>query len=180
MDGIDQSQAMVDQLRAKPGGDIEVTIGDFAEVPVKGRYRLVYIVFNTIYNLLSQDDQVRCFANVAAHLEDDGRFVVEALVPDPMMRLRDGQYVDAEAVRVDEVRLDVARFDPVTQLLDETHVQLTADGIRLSPIVTRYIWPSEMDLMARLAGLRLHHRYGGWQHEPFTRDSRLHVSVYGR
>jgi len=181
VDGIDQSQAMVDQLRTKPGGEaIDVTIGDFAEVPVAGSYRLVYIVYNTIYNLLTQDAQMRCFANVAAHLDEHGRFVVEALVPDPMMRLRDGQYVDAEAVLVDEVRLDVARFDPVTQLLDETHVQLTAGGIRLDPIVTRYIWPSEMDLMARLAGLRRHDRFGGWEREPFTRDSRLHVSVYGR
>ena len=181
VDGIDQSQAMVDQLRQKPGGEaIDVTIGDFAEVPVEGSYRLVYVVYNTIYNLLTQDAQVRCFTNVAAHLDDHGRFVVEALVPDPMMRLRDGQYVDAEAVLVDEVRLDVARFDPVTQLLDETHVQLTTGGIRLDPIVTRYIWPSEMDLMARLAGLRLHDRFGGWGRESFTRESRLHVSVYGR
>jgi hypothetical protein len=181
VDGIDLSQAMVDRLRAKPGGDrIAVTIGDYADVPVAGSYRLIYVVYNTIFNLLTQDDQVRCFVNVAEHLDEQGVFVVEALEPSFLMRLRDHQYVDAEHVSVDEVWLDVSRVDPVRQLQDETHVRLTADGVRLAPIVTRYVWPSEMDLMARIAGLRLHHRFGGWQREPFTADSRLHVSVFGR
>jgi hypothetical protein len=100
-------------------------------------------------------------------------------MPGPQYRL-EPQYVDAEAVEVDRVVLDVGRYDPVTQLLDECHVSLTAAGVRLSPIVTRFAWPSEMDLMAKLAGLRLHARWGGWQHEPFMADSRRHVSVYGR
>ncbi|MDQ1712460.1 MAG: hypothetical protein QOE45_1910 [Frankiaceae bacterium] len=181
VDGVDQSAAMVARLRAKPGGNaIGVTMGDFADVPVEGRYPLVYLVFNTIFNLLTQDDQVRCFANVAEHLTDDGSFVVEAAVPSSLYRLRDDQYVDAEAVGVAEVTLDVGRFDPVTQLLDETHVVLAPEGVRLYPIVTRYAWPSELDLMARLAGLRLTQRWGGWEGEPFTGASRLHVSVYGR
>ena len=181
VDGIDFSPAMVARLRAKPGGDqLAVTLGDFAEVPVPGEYRLIYLVFNTIYNLLTQDAQVRCFENVAAHLTEDGVFVVEANTPYSLMRLRDNQYVDAETVGVGEVWLDVARYDPVTQRLEESHVNLSAAGIRIAPIVTRYIWPSELDLMARIAGLRLRERWGGWNHEPFTADSRLHVSVYGR
>jgi SAM-dependent methyltransferase len=179
--GVDISPAMVARLRGKPGGDqIPVVIGDFADVPVPGRFRLVYVVYNTLFNLLTQDDQVRCFENVAAHLADDGAFVVEAFVPAYLHRLRDDQYVDAEAVGVDKVRLDVARHDPVTQRLSESHVTLTAEGIRLHPIVTRYAWPSELDLMARLAGLRLRDRWAGWEREPFTAASRAHVSVYGR
>jgi SAM-dependent methyltransferase len=181
VDGIEQSAAMVARLRAKPGGDrIAVTMGDMAAVPVTGAYRLVFVVFNTLHNLLTQDDQVRCFENVARHLTDDGVFLVEALVPDSLYRLRDEQYVDAEAVEMDKVRLDVGRFDPVTQLLDESHVTLSRDGISVSPIVTRYVWPSELDLMARLAGLRLRERWGGWLREPFCARSTRHVSVYGR
>ena len=155
---------MVARLRDKPGGDgIVVTIGDFAEVPVEGGYRLIYVVFNTLFNLLTQDRQVRCFENVAAHLAEDGVVRVEAFVPSFLTRLHDDQYVHAEAVEIDEVRLDVARHDPVTQLLDESHVSLTSSGVRLSPIVTRYAWPSELDLMAQIAGLRLIERFGGWQ-----------------
>jgi SAM-dependent methyltransferase len=180
VDGIDISPAMVEQLRAKPGGDeISVTIGDFADVPVVGTYRLVYVVFNTLFNLLTQEDQVRCFENVAAHLTEDGSFVVEAGVPDFLYRLRDHQYVEAEAIEVDEVQLDVARYDPVKQLLEESHVSLSREGVRLNPIVTRYAWPSELDLMARIAGLRLKERWDGWQREPFT-SSRNCVSVYRR
>jgi len=181
VDGIDLSADMVARLRSKPGGeDLTVVIGDFADVPVAGRYRLVYLVFNTIFNLLTQDEQVRCFENVAGHLTDDGLFLVEALVPAYLYRLRGNQHVDAEAVEVDHVRLDVGRHDPVTQTLDECHVTLSADGIRLNPIVTRYAWPSELDLMARIAGMRLRHRWGGWNGEAFTADSARHVSVYGR
>ncbi|HZQ36675.1 MAG TPA: class I SAM-dependent methyltransferase [Dehalococcoidia bacterium] len=181
VDGIDFSPDMIARLRAKPGGErIAVTLGDFAAVPVSGTYRLIYIVFNTLFNLLTQDDQVRCFENVAAHLCDGGVFVIEAFVPAFLYRLRDDQYVDAEAIGVDWVRLDVGRHDPVTQRLDESHVTLSAEGVRLNPIVTRYAWPSELDLLARIAGLRLIERWGGWNREPFTGDSKLHVSVYGR
>ncbi len=181
VDGIDFSPAMVARLRAKPGGDqIAATLGDFAAVPVSGAYRLIYVVFNTLFNLLTQDDQVRCFQNVATHLTDDGTFVVEAFVPAYLYRLRDDQYVDAEAIGVDEVRFDVGRHDPVRQILDESHVSLSPAGIRLNPIVTRYAWPAELDLMARIAGLRLKERWGGWNREPFDSDSRLHVSVWGR
>ena len=180
VDGIDLSPAMVAKLRAKPGGDqLSVTMGDFSEVAVPGTYPLIYLVYNTFFNLLAQDDQVRCFTNVAAHLTAGGQFVVEAFVPSYLHRLRDDQYVDAEAVGVTEAVLDVGRHDPVAQRLDETHIVFTRDGVRLYPIVCRYAWPSELDLMARIAGLRLVDRWGGWNHEPFTAASRLHVSVYG-
>jgi SAM-dependent methyltransferase len=181
VDGVDISPAMVDRLRAKPGGDrISVTIGDFADVPVAGTYRLIYVVANTLFNLLTQDDQVRCFENVASHLTDDGSFLIEAFRPDFLYRLRDHQYVDAEAVEVGEVRLDVARHDPVKQLLEESHVSLSREGVRMNPIVTRYAWPSELDLMARIAGLRLKERWAGWNREPFTATSGNCVFVYGR
>ena len=181
VDGVDISPSMVARMRAKPGGEaISVTIGDFAEVPVAGSYRLVYVVFNTLFNLLTQDAQVRCFENVAAHLTDDGSFVIEAFVPTYLYRLRNDQYVDAESIGVDEVRLDAGRHDPVRQMLDESHVSLSGRGVKLNPIVCRYAWPAELDLMARLAGLRLRDRRGAWNREPFTAASGLHVSVYGR
>ena len=181
VDGVDISAAMVEQLRAKPGGEqLSVTIGDFADVPVPGTYRLIYVVFNTMFNLLTQEEQVRCFENVAAHLTDDGSFVIEALVPSFLYRLRDNQHVDAEAIEVNEVRLDVLRHDPVTQHIDESHVTLSREGVRLNPVAQRYAWPSELDLMARIAGLRLKERWGGWNREPFTSTSSNCVSVYGR
>lgn len=180
VDGVDLSAAMVAKLRAKPGGEhLSVTMGDFADVPVEGTYPLVFIVFNTLFNLLTQDAQVRCFENVATHLSEDGLFVVEAFVPSFLTRLRDDQYVDAETVGVDGVTFDVGRHDPVAQRLDESHVVVSPEGVRCWPIVTRYSWPSELDLMARIAGLRLKDRWGGWEREPFTATSRNHVSVYG-
>jgi SAM-dependent methyltransferase len=181
VDGVEISPEMVARLRAKPGGDeLAVTIGNMADVRVAGEYRLVYVVYNTLFNLVTQDAQVRCFENVAAHLVDGGRFVVEAFVPSFLARLRDHQYVDAETVSVSEVRLDVGRHDPIAQRLDESHVHITDRGIRLYPVVTRYAWPAELDLMARLAGLRLEERWAGWSGEPFTADSPSHVSVYRR
>jgi SAM-dependent methyltransferase len=181
VDGVDMSEAMVARLRAKPGGaQLSVTMGDFADVPVQGTYRLIYIVYNTLFNLLTQDDQVRCFENVARHLSDDGLFVVEAFVPAYLHRLRDNQYVDAEQIDVEQVTFDAGRHDPVAQRLDESHVTLSAEGVRVFPIVARYAWPSELDLMGRIAGLRQLHRWGGWEREPITALSRNHVSVYAR
>ncbi len=144
VDGIDFSSAMVAKLRAKPGGDqIAVTMGDFADVAVPGTYRLIYVVFNTLFNLLTQDEQVRCFENVAAHLTNDGLFVVEALVPAFLYRLRDDQYVDAEAVEIEEVRLDVLRHDAAKQMIEESHVSISHVGVCLNPVVQRYAWPSD-------------------------------------
>lgn len=181
VDGIDISSAMVKELRAKPGGDrLSVTIGDFAEVPVPGTYRLIFVVFNTLFNLLTQEDQMRCFENVAAHLDNDGSFVVEAYVPAFLYRLRNNQYVDAEAIGVDEVRLDLLRHDAARQIVEESHVSLSGAGVRLNPVVQRYSWPSELDLMARMAGLRLKGRWEEWSRKPFSSSSDKHVSIYGR
>ncbi|MGD9890809.1 MAG: class I SAM-dependent methyltransferase [Dehalococcoidia bacterium] len=181
VDGIDISPPMVAQLRAKPGGDrIAVTMGDFADVPVPGSYRLIYVVWNSLFNLLTQDDEVRCFENVAQHLTDDGSFVIEAESPAYLYRLRDNQYVDAEGIEVGEVRLDVLRHDPVNQMLEESHVFLSRAGVRLAPVVQRYAWPAELDLMARIAGLRLKERWDGWNREPYTGAGRTVVSVWGR
>ena len=181
VDGVELSPAMVAQLRRRPGGQaISVVMGDFADAPVQGLYRLVYVVWNTFFNLLTQDDQVRCFQNVAAHLTDDGCFVIEAYVPAFLYRLRNDQYVNAEAIQVDEVWLDVLRHDMATQTIEESHVSLSAAGVKLNPVVQRYAWPDELDLMARLAGLRLRERWGGWQREPYNSASEMHVSVYGR
>jgi SAM-dependent methyltransferase len=179
VDGIDISPAMISQLRAQGGGEgLAVMLGDFADVEVSGTYGLIYIVWNTLFNLLTQEEQVRCFANVAAHLDPGGVFVIETYVPAFLYRLQNNQYVEAEAIEVDAVRLDVLRHDAAAQRIEESHVTLSAAGVRLNPVVQRYAWPSELDLMARLAGMRLRERWGGWQREPFTRDSGLHVSVY--
>jgi hypothetical protein len=181
VDGIDISPAMVTKLRGKPGGEnIEVAIGNFADVAVSGTYRLIYVVFNTLFNLLTQDEQVRCFENVASHLTEDGLFVVEGSVPSEFYHLRNNQYVDAEAIGIDNVRLDVARLDPVKQLLEETHVTLSSSGVHLNPIVSRLAWPSELDLMARIAGLQLQERWSSWDREPFLAASGNCVSVYAR
>jgi SAM-dependent methyltransferase len=180
VDGIDISPEMVAKLHAKPGSDrVTVTLGDFADVPVAGKYQLIYVVYNTLFNLVTQDDQVRCFQNVAAHLTDDGVFVVEAFVPD-LTRFVNDQYVEAEELGLDAVTLDTCRHDVVAQRFDEVHVVLSAAGVRLYPVVTRYAWPSEIDLMARIAGLRLKERWAGWSREPFDARSTDHVTVYGR
>jgi SAM-dependent methyltransferase len=181
VDGIDLTPEMVAQLRTKPGGDkINVTIGDMADVAVDGAYRLIYVVFNTFFNILTQDGQVRCFQNVAERLADDGVFVIEAYSPEFLYRMRDHQYVDAEAVEVDRVRLDVLRHDPATQMIEESHVQLSREGVRLVPVVQRYAWPAELDLMARMAGLRLKDRWDGWDRRAFSGETKVIVSVYGR
>jgi SAM-dependent methyltransferase len=186
VDGIELSPSMIERLRVKPGGDaLTVTCGDMATVELPDRYRLVYVVFNSIMNLVNQDEQVQCVANAARHLSDDGLFVVENVVPDGMYALRhdrDGvdQYVDAEQIEAEGVTVEVGRYDRVTQRVDKCHVHLSNRGVALDPLALRYVWPSELDLMARLAGLRLRHRWGGWQGEPFDGRSLRHVSVYAR
>jgi Methyltransferase domain len=180
VDGIDFSPPMVAKLRAKPGGDeLSVTMGDFADVGVSDTYPLIYIVFNSFFNLLTQDDQVRCFENVASHLADGGAFVVEGGCTLGFLdRLRGGQYVEPEAIEVDAVRFDLLRLDPSTQMLYENHVRVSHGGVTFNPVVQRYAWPSELDLMARIAGLRLEARWGGWNREAFTPASDNVISVY--
>ena len=178
--GIDASERMVEKLRAKPGGDaIPVTMGDFADVGVEGEYRLIFIAFNTLFALLTQDDQLRCFANAAKHLMDDGLFVVEAFRPD-LGRFDRGQRTNVFRVDAEQVMLDASRHDPLEQRVDSQHVVITEAGTKLYPVSIRYAFPSELDLMARLAGLELRERWGSWKREPFTADSNRHVSVYAR
>jgi SAM-dependent methyltransferase len=178
--GIDASPAMVERLRAKPGGlDIPVAVGDFSAVDVQGPFDLVYVVFNTFFALLDQESQVRCFANVAAHLSERGEFVIEAFVPDPTLYDR-GQRMGAVRVETDRVQINASQLDAVTQRITSQHIWIGAEGLMLLPVQLRYAWPSELDLMARLAGLQLRERSGGWSGEPFTSSSASHVSVYGR
>jgi SAM-dependent methyltransferase len=177
--GIDASEEMVARLRQKPGGeDIPITMGDFADVGVDGTFSLIYLAFNTIFALLTQDDQVRCFRNAADRLAEGGRFVVEAFVPD-LARFDRGQRLNVTSIDIDRVAVDASRHHPATQRVDSQHVVMTQGGTRLYPVSLRYAFPSELDLMARLAGLDLEERLGGWAGEPFTDSSKGHVSVYG-
>ncbi len=174
--GIDLSRAMVARLRAKPGGDaIGVTIGDFATTRVDGGFSLVYLVFNTIMNLTSQDAQVACFRNAAAHLEPGGCFVIEVGVPD-LRRLPPGQ--DVIPWHVSPERWVFYSYDVATQAMRGHYIEFTGGRGEYRSIPFRYVWPAELDLMARLAGMRLRERWGGWAREPFTSESGQHVSVW--
>jgi len=178
VEGIDASPAMVEKLRGKPGGrEIPVTMGNFAELAVDGRFGLIYVAFNTFFALLTQEDQLRCFAGVAAHLESQGAFLIEAFVPD-LSRFDRGQRLQATDVEMERVRIDVARHDSVAQQIVAQHVVFTEAGTRFYPVRLRYCWPSELDLMARLAGLRLENRWGGWLRQPFSAASNKHISIY--
>ncbi len=180
VDGIELSPHMVERLHAKPGGQrISVMIGDMSVSTTNHQYGLVYLVYNTIFNLLTADDQIRCFENAAHHLTADGYFVVETAVPHAWISPGKSDYVHAEHVGTNTVVFDVARYDPVTQLLEENHVRLTPSGITMMPIVCRLITPGEMDLMARIAGLRLIERFATWQRTVFDAQSSAHISVYG-
>lgn len=179
VDGIDFAPAMLDRLRAKPGGEqLALFEADFADVDVSGRYALIYIVWNSFFNLLTQERQTTCFANVAEHLEPGGLFLIEAFVPAFLHRYDNHQNVSAEHMGTDEVGLAVIMHDAAGQRLDQQHVVLSPSGTSMTPVAQRYAWPAELDLMAKLAGLELADRWGGWNKEPFTSDSALHVSVY--
>ena len=174
--GIDLSEAMTARLRAKPGGDrIAVTIGDIATTRLGGLFDLVYLVFNTIENLTTQDAQVRCFANAAAHLRPGGSFVIEVEVPQ-LQRLPPGERV--RPFTVEPGRLGFDEIDIATQGLVSHHYLIEEGGFESFSIPFRYVWPSELDLMARLAGMELAGRWGGWDRSPFTRDSTQHISVW--
>jgi SAM-dependent methyltransferase len=178
--GIDASEEMVRRLREKKGGEsIPVSLGDFADIAVAGSYSLIFVVFNTFFALESQDEQVRCFANVAGHLASEGVFVIEAFVPD-LSRFDRDQRVDVTDLEVGRVMLNVSRHDAAAQRVDSQHISIEPGSHRLYPVRVRYAWPSELDLMARLAGLRLRHRWAAWDRSPFTSQSTSHVSVYER
>ena len=181
--GIDASESIVAQMRAKPGGNaIPVTIGDFSEFSINAdkqlkRFNLVYVVFNTLFQATSQEAQVQCFQSVAAHLTDGGVFLVEAFVPDTTRFVRN-QNVSAGRVEDDAVSFDVSRHDPVNQLVTSQHLFISEAGVKLYPVQVRYSWPSELDLMAQLAGMRLRERWGGWDGSLFTASSEFHISIY--
>jgi SAM-dependent methyltransferase len=175
--GIDMSRAMVARLHAKPGAEaIGVTIGDFATATVDASCTLVYLVFNTISNLTTQDEQVACFRNAAAHLRPGGCFLIENGVPS-LRRLPPGQrYVP---FHVSDQRLGFDEYEVATQGLVSHHLTIEPDGTaRRISVPFRYTWPAELDLMARLAGMRLRDRWSGWRREPFTSDSEKHISVW--
>lgn len=176
--GIDAANSMISRLQAKPGSErITVTQGNFADVPVTGKFELVYIVFNTFFALSSQDEQVRCFRNVAAHLSPGGCFVIEAFVPD-VTRFSGGQVNWATKVTTDEVQLDVGQHDAAAQRVVSQKVVIKNGAVQMYPLEIRYAWPSELDLMAQLAGLRLCERWSNWQREPFSSASGKHISVF--
>jgi SAM-dependent methyltransferase len=174
--GIDLSEAMVARLRAKPGAeDIEVKIGDFATTRVEGTFTVAYLVFNTIHNLTTQDEQIACFENVAAHLEPGGCFVIEVGVPQ-LQRLPPGETVRAFDISATHLGFD--EFDVASQGLISHHYAVVDGKLELHSVPFRYVWPAELDLMARLAGMRLRERWSDWKREPFTSESRQHVSVW--
>jgi SAM-dependent methyltransferase len=174
--GIDVSQAMVARLRAKPGGAaIGITIGDFAGTRAAGTFSVAYLVFNTIMNLTAQAAQVACFRNVAAHLEPGGCFVIEVAVPD-LRRLPAGQNVVPFHVSPTRWAFDV--YDTATQSMSSNYVEVVDGRGEYTSIPFRYVWPAELDLMAQLAGLRLRERWDSWTREPFTSESRQHVSIW--
>jgi SAM-dependent methyltransferase len=179
VEGVDASPSMVERLRAKPGGDeIPVVIGDMADPPVSGPFRLIFVAFNTLFALQSQDRQIDCFISAARILQPGGSFVVECLVPD-VARFDRGQRVDARVVTEDSISLDVSRHDPVQQRVISQVVTLNGQGGHgLYPVAIRYAWPSELDLMARLAGLERVERYGDWDQRPFASESGKHVTIY--
>jgi hypothetical protein len=165
-------------MRAKPhGADIEVLVGSFVDFNIDKHFKLIYVVFNTFFALLTQEEQVRCFKSVSEHLNADGVFLIEAFVPDM------GRFIDHQTVRVvkqeqNSAQLDVSQHDPVTQQVTSQHIVLSKDGTNFYPVMLRYAWPSELDLMARLAGLSLRYRWGSWTKDEFTKDSTRHISIY--
>ena len=174
--GIDTSEAMLARLREKPGSErIEAAAGDMATTRLDGEFALVFLVFNTIFNLTTQDEQVACFQNVAAHLEPGGCFVIEVIVPQ-LQRLPPGQVM--HPFHVGESYWGLDEYDVVTQRVTSHHLTFAGDKVRRRSLPFRYVWPSELDLMARLAGMTLRERWTNWERAPFTSRSGSHVSVW--
>lgn len=177
--GIDASPAMIARLRAKPGAsDILVMEGNFADCELPGQFNLIYVVINTFFALTSQEEQVRCFKNVAGLLSKNGSFLIEAFVPN-MARFDENQTVRVFALDADGCRLEASQIDPIKQQINSQLIQVTGENLRMVPLQIRYAWPSELDLMARMAGLTLRHRWGGWDRRDLTVQEGKHISVYG-
>ncbi len=175
--GIDISGPMIEELRRKPGAEkVGTTVGDFATTQVDGRFRLAYLIFNTITNLITQQEQVACFRNAAAHLEPGGCFVIEVLVPD-LRRVPPGERVKPFHVGQNHLGFD-EYTDFVGQIQHSHHYWIDGASVRTHSAPYRWVWPSELDLMARLAGMSLRERWAGWTREPFTDESPSHVSVW--
>ncbi len=176
--GIEASPQMVAKLREKPGGDtIPVTMGDMSEVRAEGRFGFIFLIFNTLFNLTSQEAQLRCFQIAADMLEPGGAFLVEAFVPD-IAQFRDHRGLKPKHLDRHSLTLEATIHDPVKQLIEYQQLRFTPEGVRLTPLPMRYAWPSEIDLMARLAGLAPEARWGGWDRAAFTAESRMHISLY--
>ena len=174
--GIELSEAMAARLRAKPGAElIGVTIGDFATTTVDATFRVAYLVANTIMNLTTQDEQVACFQNVAEHLEPGGCFVIEVGVPG-LRTLPPGKRF--QVFDFSDTHIGIDEYDVANQGLVSHHFSVVDGVIERVSMPFRYVWPSELDLMAELAGMQLRERWSGWRREPFTSESRQHVSVW--
>ena len=176
--GVDASPAMVAKLRSKSGGaEIPVEMGNFANLKLGGRFSLIYVVFNTFFGLLAQEDQVRCFTRVAKRLTPDGAFVIEALVPD-LTRFDRGQRTSTTLLSDERTIMAVSKLDAAPQRIRSQHLVIDKSGVHRYPVELRFAYPPELDLMARIAGMRLRARWGGWDRRPFTSESANHVSVY--
>jgi SAM-dependent methyltransferase len=179
VEGVEGSPEMVAKLRAKPGGaDLPVVIGDMADVAVRGRFPLAYLVFNTLFNLVDADRQAACFRNVARVLTPGGAFVIEAFVPNPADFERDEQHPQVRSVTEDEASLRLHRYDRAAQTYIRQNVSFTPGGVHLQPFGMRYLWPEQIDRLAARAGLHLEARYADWHRRPFDATSTDHVSVY--
>jgi SAM-dependent methyltransferase len=178
--GIDASIAMVEKLKLKEQGkSIPVTIGDFTSLTVDGKFGLIFIVFNTFFGLTTSESQLSCMKSVSEHLDRNGRFVIEAFVPD-VKRFVDGQTVRAIKVEADLVQLDVSRHDPQNQVVTSQHVFIKRSGVEMYPVKIRYAWPVELDLMAQLAGMHLVERWSDWKRTPFSQHSGGHISLFSK
>lgn len=178
--GIDASSAMLEELHAKPGSKkITGILGDFAEISLNRRFKIIFVVFGTFFCLTSQKAQIQCLKQVAVHLTEDGLFVIQASVPDFSGFIRN-QNVRVSSIEIDRVIVTITQHDPVAQKTTTQHIMITEKGIRLMPVHVRYIWPNELDAMAQIAGLELKERWADWDRTPFTSTSRGHVSIYGK
>jgi SAM-dependent methyltransferase len=176
--GVDASPAMVEKLRAKPGGaELPIELGNFANLKIGGRFALVYVVFNTFFALPTQEDQVRCFTRVAKRLTPDGAFVIEAFMPD-LARYDHGQRTSTTMLADARTVIEVSQLDAAAQRVRAQHLLIDDAGVHRYPVELRFAYPAELDLMARIAGMRLRERWGGWDRRPFTSESANHVSVY--
>ncbi|MEP6065102.1 MAG: class I SAM-dependent methyltransferase [Paracoccaceae bacterium] len=176
--GIEGSPEMVAKLRQKTNGDrINIVIGDMADVDIDGAFDHVCLVFNTLFNLPSQDAQIRCFSNVAKRLKPGGTFLVETFVPD-LSGFKDHQRTTTKRLDNHSVWIEAATHDPVHQVFELQRIRISDKSTKLVPLPLRYAWPSEMDLMGKLAGLERINRWGDWNRSDFDADSKMHISVY--